>query len=148
MLPISRQQPSRARTLEALSLRSSSGRSARVGWSFVLRIIGRGYAAVSVVWRRSSASMPGLRLCYGLSDFAATVGALIDEVDLRHVPMRFDVPDIHREKSQATGADDRTSLKFVMMHVGRHAALLHSGNAVDFTVELITAFDGCPSINF
>jgi hypothetical protein len=34
---------------------------------------------------------------HGLSDFGAAVGALIDEVDLRHAPMRLNVSDVHRE---------------------------------------------------
>jgi hypothetical protein len=41
--------------------------------------------------------MSSFGLCYRLPDFGAAIGALIDEVDLRHAPMRFDVPDIHGE---------------------------------------------------
>ena len=37
------------------------------------------------------------RLCQCLPDLRATVGAFIDEVDLRHAPMRCDVPDVHRQ---------------------------------------------------
>ena len=39
--------------------------------------------------------MSSFRLGNGLPDFGAAVGALIDEVDFRHAPMRLDVSDIH-----------------------------------------------------
>ena len=41
--------------------------------------------------------MPPFGLGHGLPDFGAAVGALIDEVDLRHAPMRLDVAHIHRK---------------------------------------------------
>jgi hypothetical protein len=41
--------------------------------------------------------MPSFRLCYRLPDFRTAIGALIDEVDLRHAPMRLDVSNVHRE---------------------------------------------------
>src|SRR6266851_8081205 len=41
--------------------------------------------------------MPSFRLRYRLPDFCTAIGALIDEVDLRHAPMRLDVSDVHRE---------------------------------------------------
>jgi hypothetical protein len=60
------------------------------------------------------------RLGHGLPDFGATVGALIDEVDLRHAPMRLDLSDIHRKQSNAAGADNRGRLDLVMLDVGWH----------------------------
>ena len=43
----------------------------------------------------------GLMLPFGLdhclSDFSATVRALVGEVDLRHAPMGLDVSNVHRE---------------------------------------------------
>jgi hypothetical protein len=61
------------------------------------------------------------RLGHGLPDFSATVGALIDEVDLRHAPMRLDVSHIHRKQSDAAGADNRVRLDdVVMLDVGWH----------------------------
>src|ERR1019366_1479804 len=53
-------------------------------------------------------------------DLGAAVGALIDEVDLRHTPMGLDVSDVHREQSYATGADNRSCLNFVVLDVGWH----------------------------
>jgi len=41
--------------------------------------------------------MSSLRLCYRLPDFRTAIGALIDEVDLRHAPMRLDISNVHRE---------------------------------------------------
>jgi hypothetical protein len=61
------------------------------------------------------------RLGHGLPDFSATVGALIDEVDLCHAPMRLDVSHIHRKQSDAAGADNRVRLDdVVMLDVGWH----------------------------
>ena len=59
-------------------------------------------------------------LCYSLPDLGAAVGALIDEVDLRHAPMGLDVSHVHREQSYATGADHRSCLNFVVLDVGWH----------------------------
>jgi hypothetical protein len=56
----------------------------------------------------------------GLPDFGAAVWALIDEVDLRHAPMGLDVPHEHGQQSYAAGADNRSSLDFVMLDVGWH----------------------------
>jgi hypothetical protein len=56
-----------------------------------------------------------------LPDFGAAIGALIDELDLRHAPMGLYVPDIHRQKSHASRAEDRSSfVAFVMLNVGWH----------------------------
>jgi hypothetical protein len=41
--------------------------------------------------------MPSFRLGDRVPDLGATVGALIDEVDLRQAPMGLDVSDIHRQ---------------------------------------------------
>jgi hypothetical protein len=61
------------------------------------------------------------RLCHGLPDFGATVGAFVDEVDPGHAPMGFDVPDIHRKQSYAAGANHRGSgFCVVMLDVGWH----------------------------
>ena len=84
------------------------------------------------------------RFGYGLPDFGAAVGALIDEVDLGHAPMRFDVPDVHREKPYAAGADDRSCLDLVMLGVGWHSALLRKH--VNLNPEpLLPAYGGHPS---
>jgi hypothetical protein len=64
--------------------------------------------------------MPPFWLCHSLPDFGAALGALIDEVDLRHAPMGFDISDIHREHSNAAGTDDYSFLDFVMLDVGWH----------------------------
>ena len=64
--------------------------------------------------------MSAFRLGYGLSDFAAAVGALIDEVDLGHAPMGLDISDEHRQKSQAAGAENRSALSCMVLNVGWH----------------------------
>jgi hypothetical protein len=49
-------------------------------------------------WRRAKAVlMPSFRLGDRVPDLGATVGALIDEIDLRQAPMGLDVSDIHRQ---------------------------------------------------
>jgi hypothetical protein len=60
------------------------------------------------------------RLGYGLPDFGAAVGALIDEIDLRQAPMRFYFSHKHRKQSDAAGTDNRGCLDFVMLDVGWH----------------------------
>jgi hypothetical protein len=67
-----------------------------------------------------NASMPAFGLCDRLPDFAAAVGALIDEVDLRHAPMGFDVSDEHGQQSQAAWADNRGFLNLMVMHISWH----------------------------
>jgi hypothetical protein len=76
-----------------------------------------------------------------MPDFGAAVGALIDEVDLGHAPMRFDVPDVHGKQPYAAGADDGSCLDFVMLGVGWHSALLRKH--VNLNPEaLLSAYDG------
>ena len=70
------------------------------------------------------ALVPSLWLYDGVPDLGAAVGALVDEVDLRHAPVGFDVPDEHGKQSDASGADDRSCLDFVMVHVGWHVSPL------------------------
>jgi hypothetical protein len=60
------------------------------------------------------------RLGDSVPDFGAAVGALIDEVDLCHAPMRLDVSDVHREQSYAAWADNRSGLNLVMLDVSWH----------------------------
>jgi hypothetical protein len=81
--------------------------------------------------------MPLLGSGYGLPDFGAAVGAFIDEVDLRHAPMRFDIPDIHREQPYTTGADNRSCLEFVVvLDIGWHDGSPHSGSTVNLNPSL------------
>jgi hypothetical protein len=80
----------------------------------------------SALPRRSAEAktlVPSLRLANGLPDLGAAVRALIDEVDCRHAPMRLDLPDVHRKQSDATGAEDRGGLDFMMVNVSWHVAL-------------------------
>jgi hypothetical protein len=72
------------------------------------------------------------RLGHGLPDFGAALGTLVDEVDLRHTPMRLDVSHIHRNQSNAAGADNRKRLdEFVMLDIGWHVALLRKLSTPD-----------------
>ena len=66
------------------------------------------------------ALMPQFRLDHGLSNFGAAVGAFIGEVDLRHAPMRFDVPHIHRNPDAARTDDEGRFGIVVMMDIGWH----------------------------
>jgi hypothetical protein len=73
--------------------------------------------------RRSAvpnASVSVFRLAYSQPDFAAAVGARIDELDLRHAPMGLDVSHIHRQQPYATGAKNCHVLNFVVLDVGGH----------------------------
>jgi hypothetical protein len=65
-------------------------------------------------------SVPRLRLPHRVPDLGAAVGAFIDEVDLRHAPMWLDVPNKHGQHSDAAGADNRSRLIVLVMHVGWH----------------------------
>jgi hypothetical protein len=56
----------------------------------------------------------------GLPDFGAAIVAFIDEIDLRHAPMGFDVSNVHWQLPDAAGADDRRDPDFVMLDVGWH----------------------------
>src|SRR5882724_535194 len=67
-----------------------------------------------------NASMLAFWPGYSLPDFAAAVGALIDEVDLCHAPMGLDLSDEHRQKSQAGGAENCSVLSRVALDVGWH----------------------------
>jgi hypothetical protein len=58
-------------------------------------------------------------LCHCLSEFGAAVEALIDEVDLRHVPMELNVSNVHGE-TYAAGTHNHSWLKFVVLDVGWH----------------------------
>jgi hypothetical protein len=67
--------------------------------------------------------MWSLRHCDGLSDFSTAVRTLINKIDPGHVPVRLDFPDIHRQESDATRANHRCDLGFVllaMLNVGWH----------------------------
>ena len=78
------------------------------------RVPVRGGAEVRPSWRPAGLAGRvqtelGLVLLFGLdhrlSDFSATVSALVGEVDLRHAPMGLDVSYVHRN-SQAVGTSD------------------------------------------
>jgi hypothetical protein len=73
-------------------------------------------------WRHRgvAALMRSFRPGYGLPDFSAAVGALIDEIDPGHAPMRLDLPDVHRQQPDAAGADDRSGLVRVVLYIGWH----------------------------
>lgn len=45
----------------------------------------------------ANALMSSFRPGNGLPDFSAAVGALVDEIDLRHAPMGLDLPHEHRQ---------------------------------------------------
>src|SRR2546430_15603620 len=61
-----------------------------------------------------------VRLDHGPTDFGTTVGAFIGEVDLRHAPMRFDVPHMHRKPDAARTNDESRLDIVVMMDIGWH----------------------------
>src|SRR5712664_4073821 len=91
--------------------------------------------------------MSAFWLGYGLPDFAAAVGALIDEVDLGHAPMGLDVSDEHWQKSQATGAENRSVLSCVVLDVSWHVGSPTPRSAVISAQSQLTAHEGCPIIN-
>ena len=82
---------------------------------------------------------------YSLPDFAAAVGALIDEIDLCHAPMGLDVSDEHRQKSEAGGAENRSVLNCVVLDVGWHIGSPSPRCAAITAPSQLTAHDGCPS---
>jgi len=84
-------------------------------------------------------------LGYSLPDFAAAVGALIDEIDLCHAPMGLDVSDEHRQKSQAARAENRSVLSYVVLDVGWHIGSPSPRCAAITAPSQLTAHDGCPS---
>ena len=77
-----------------------------------------------------AAAATALTLAFGRR-FGAAIRALIDEVDLRHAPMGFDLPDIHGKQSHTAGADDRSVLALVMLNVGWHV-----GSPFTFAAEV------------
>jgi hypothetical protein len=65
--------------------------------------------------------VPLQRPAHGLPDLGATIGTLENEVDLRNIPMRLDVSDIHRQQSKAAGTDNRRHFDdMLMLNVGWH----------------------------
>ena len=68
--------------------------------------------------RGEGALMPSFRPGNRVPDLGSAVGALIDEVDLRHAPTRFDLSDEHGKQSHAAGADHRNGLDVVMLDEG------------------------------
>jgi hypothetical protein len=72
--------------------------------------------------------MPQLRLHNGLANFGAAIGALIGEVNLGLVPMRFDVADIHWKPDTARTKDE-TWLNAIMMNIGWHVGSPHGSNS-------------------
>src|SRR4051812_6092338 len=55
---------------------------------------------------RNCGLMRPLRLDHRLPDFSAAIKTLIDEVDLRHAPMRLDVSHIHMKVHAARTGDE------------------------------------------
>src|SRR6478752_2620969 len=66
-----------------------------------------------------------LRLDHRLSDLRTAVGAFIGEVDLRHAPMRFDIPHIHRKPDAAWTNDKGWLDVVVMVDIGWHVDTPH-----------------------
>jgi hypothetical protein len=65
--------------------------------------------------------VPLLQLGHGLSNFGAAVGTLENQVDLRNVPMRLDLSNVHRQDSKAAGTDNRRRFDdMVMLNIGWH----------------------------
>jgi hypothetical protein len=56
---------------------------------------------------------------HSFPDFGAALRALVDEINLRHAPMGFNIANVHSE-TYAVGADDWGGLNFVMLDVGWH----------------------------
>jgi hypothetical protein len=50
--------------------------------------------------------------------------------------MRLDVPDKHRQRAYAAGAEDRSGLDFVMLDVGWHVGSPSQRKHVNFNPEL------------
>src|SRR3954454_928844 len=57
------------------------------------------------------------RLHDGLPRFSAAVEALIDEVDLRHAPVRLDIPHIHVQVLSARTCGER-SFDLILLSIG------------------------------
>src|SRR5437763_12314286 len=60
------------------------------------------------------------RLDDGLPDFRATIEALVGEVDLRQAPVRFDVPQIHRNANAAWTNNEGRFDVIMMADIGWH----------------------------
>jgi hypothetical protein len=91
-----------------------------------------GSAVITANWDRDIVSSPigkeaALMLQFwldnGLANFCAAVGAFKGEVDLRHAPMRLDVPYKHRNPDAARTNDESRLDVVVMVDIGWHVAL-------------------------
>ena len=60
------------------------------------------------------------RFSHGVPHLGAAIRTFIDEVYLRHAPVRFDVAHIHGQQSNTAGANYRCRLDFVMTDIGWH----------------------------
>ena len=69
--------------------------------------------------RRRGNLVQQFRLGHRLPDLRAAVGAFKSEVDLRHAPMRCDIPDVHRQALTAW-ADHEEWFGVVMVDIGWH----------------------------
>ena len=58
--------------------------------------------------------VPPVWFGHSFLDFGAALRALVDEVDLRHAPMGFNIANVHSE-TYAVGAEDCGGLNFVML---------------------------------
>ena len=66
-----------------------------------------------------------LRLHDRLPNFGAAVGAFIGEIDLRHAPVRLDVPYKHRKPDAARTNDEGRLDVIVMVNIGWHVGTPH-----------------------
>ncbi|MGE9010182.1 hypothetical protein ACO2JO_16480 [Leptospira interrogans] len=93
-----------------------------------------GSAVITANWDRDIVSSPigneaALMLQFwldnGLANFCAAVGAFKGEVDLRHAPMRLDVPYKHRNPDAARTNDESRLDVVVMVDIGWHVGTPH-----------------------
>ena len=80
--------------------------------------------------------MPSFRPGHGLPDFGAAIRTFKDDIDLRPAPIRRDVANVHRQNSDAAGADNRDclGLDVVVVNVGWHVGSpRHNESKVDFS---------------
>ncbi|MBR1266304.1 hypothetical protein JQ629_02155 [Bradyrhizobium sp. AUGA SZCCT0222] len=75
--------------------------------------------------RNETALMLQLWLDHGLANFGAAVGAFKGEVDLRHAPMRLDIPYKHRNPDAARTNDESRLDVVVMVDIGWHVGTPH-----------------------
>ena len=136
----------RANGLCLVSSRCGCG-DGRRGYCVALRYVptSSGQFGQDLTRPESNASMSAFWLGYSLPDFAAAVGALIDEVDLCHAPMGLDVSDEHRQKSQAAGAENRCVLSGVVLDISWHVGSPSPRSAVISAPSQLTAHHGCAS---